>query len=124
MVSKWRLQRSLVQQKDGAEPGVVAEARMVEAVAAGRVSEAVIDEAGEVASIEAKRGHPALRVAAIEAVRQWRFRPATIDGEPAALRKAYKETGKVDFDAVVELSVDGVPTATMVFVWAVRKPRA
>lgn len=49
---------------------------------------------------------------------------ATIDGEPAALRKAYKETGKVDFDAVVELSVDGVPTATMVFVWAVRKPRA
>lgn len=49
---------------------------------------------------------------------------ATIDGEPTALRKAYKETGKVDFDAVVELSVDGVATATMVFVWAVRKPRA
>ena len=48
---------------------------------------------------------------------------ATIEGEPAALRSAYNDTGKVDFNANVELSVDGVPTASMVFVWAVRRPR-
>ena len=37
LVSKWRLQWSLVQQKDGVEPGVVAGARVVEAVAAAAV---------------------------------------------------------------------------------------
>jgi len=49
---------------------------------------------------------------------------AVIDGDPKALRAAYADTGKVDFDAKVTLSVDGVPTAEMVFVWAVRRPRA
>ena len=49
---------------------------------------------------------------------------AVIDGDPATLRAAYQDTGKADFNAVVELSVDGVPTAEMVFVWAVRRPRS
>ena len=48
---------------------------------------------------------------------------AVIDAPPAELRAAYDETGKVDFEATVELAVDGTPTATIVFVWAVRRPR-
>ncbi len=49
---------------------------------------------------------------------------AVIEGNPRDLRAAYQDTGKADFNAVVELSVDGVPTAEMVFVWAVRRPRS
>jgi acyl-coenzyme A thioesterase PaaI-like protein len=49
---------------------------------------------------------------------------AVIDADPTALRAEYDNTGKADFEAKVELTVDGVPTASMVFVWAVRKPRS
>ena len=48
---------------------------------------------------------------------------AVIDGSPAGLRATYEEHGKVDFEATVELTVGETPTATIVFVWSVRRPR-
>ena len=44
---------------------------------------AVISESGEVESLELiESDHPALTKAASDAIRQWRYRPATKDGKP------------------------------------------
>ncbi len=43
--------------------------------------------------------------------------------EPAAIRAQYDETGKVDFDVVVTLSVDGTVTGENTYTWAARAPR-
>ena len=48
---------------------------------------------------------------------------AALVGDPVAVRAAYDETGKVDFDVDVVLSVGEVETARVVFTWAVRAPR-
>ena len=48
---------------------------------------------------------------------------AKLGDDPRALRTQWTESGKVDFTVTVELSVEDTPTATMTFVWAVRKPR-
>ena len=48
---------------------------------------------------------------------------ATLAESPQALRAQWAESGKVDFTVTVELSVEDTATATMAFVWAVRKPR-
>ncbi len=54
---------------------------------AARVSGVVIlqvtvNEAGEVYDVKVLRGHPMLDDAAIEAVRQWRYSPTLLNGEP------------------------------------------
>jgi protein TonB len=38
---------------------------------------------GRVRSVKVLRGHPLLDTAAVEAVRQWRYLPLLMDGEPA-----------------------------------------
>jgi periplasmic protein TonB len=43
---------------------------------------ATIDRGGKISSLEAVSGHPLLVEAALEAVRQWRYRPTMLDGEP------------------------------------------
>ncbi len=43
---------------------------------------ALIDEDGRVARVHVVSGHPLLAPAALEAVRQWRYRPAMRRGEP------------------------------------------
>ena len=48
---------------------------------------------------------------------------ASVDGEPTDVRSAYDANGKIDFDVNVALTVDGVPTAEIVYTWAVRAPR-
>ena len=50
----------------------------------GRVLfQAVISESGAVESLELmKSDHPLLTKAALDAIRQWRYRPATKDGKP------------------------------------------
>lgn len=48
---------------------------------------------------------------------------ATLPGDAAALRAQYDETGKVDIDVAVSLSVGEVETAQVVYTWAVRAPR-
>lgn len=43
---------------------------------------AIIDRDGRIASLEMISGHPLLVQAALEAVRQWRYRPTMLNGEP------------------------------------------
>lgn len=51
-----------------------------------------VNENGEVVSAEAVSGHPLLREAAVEAARQWRFKPTAIDG------KSVKTQGTLTFN--------------------------
>ena len=46
----------------------------------------VIDETGSVGDIKLISGHPMLAPAAIEAIRQWRYKPFQIEGKPAIVR--------------------------------------
>jgi TonB family protein len=43
---------------------------------------AIISRDGRITSLEVVSGHPLLVQAALEAVRQWRYRPTMLDGEP------------------------------------------
>jgi protein TonB len=45
------------------------------------ILEAIIDEGGAVKSVNVLRSIPLLDAAALEAVRQWRFTPARLNGE-------------------------------------------
>jgi protein TonB len=42
----------------------------------------VVDESGRVVSANAVSGHPLLQQAAVQAVRQWRFSPTLLSGQP------------------------------------------
>jgi protein TonB len=44
--------------------------------------EAVIDRDGSIQSLRVISGHPLLTGAAVEAVKQWRYRPTLLNGEP------------------------------------------
>jgi protein TonB len=44
--------------------------------------EVVIDENGNVISTVVVQGHPLLQQAALDAARQWKFRPTLLNGEP------------------------------------------
>lgn len=58
-------------------------ARARGARASGQVHvEVVIDESGNVISASVVRGHWLLRQAALEAARQWKFRPTLLNGAP------------------------------------------
>jgi protein TonB len=46
------------------------------------VVEVVVDREGRVASAKAVYGHPFLYMATLDAIRQWRFRPYLLNGEP------------------------------------------
>ena len=47
------------------------------------IVEAIIDELGQVTNVRLVRGLPmALDLAAIQAIQQWRFKPALLDGRP------------------------------------------
>lgn len=46
------------------------------------ILEATIDETGQVVDVKVLRSVPALDAAAVEAVRQWRYRPALLNGMP------------------------------------------
>lgn len=43
---------------------------------------AIISTAGRIENLVVVRGHPMLSAAAIEAVRQWRYRPYLLNNEP------------------------------------------
>jgi periplasmic protein TonB len=43
---------------------------------------AIISKTGNVESLEVMSGHPLLVQAALDAVRQWKYRPTTLNGEP------------------------------------------
>jgi protein TonB len=46
------------------------------------VLEAVITREGNVDSVRVVSGHPLLVQAAVDAVRQWRYRPTLLNGQP------------------------------------------
>ncbi len=73
-------------------PPIAAAAR-----AQGSVSvQVLIDEEGNVVSAEAVSGHPLLRQSAVDAVRQWRFTPTRLSGQPV------KVTGVVVVNYVLQ----------------------
>jgi len=49
------------------------------------VLDCVIDEDGRVSAITVLRGQPLLEAAAVEAVRQWRYRPTLLNGTPVSV---------------------------------------
>jgi protein TonB len=60
------------------------------------IIEAVIDENGRVQQARLlKPLHPCAERATLNAVRQWRFKPATLDGKPVAVR--YTMTVFIDY---------------------------
>lgn len=49
------------------------------------VARVVVDEDGSVSAVEILRGHPDFDALVREALRHWRFRPATVDGQALAV---------------------------------------
>lgn len=49
------------------------------------VLEAQISKDGKIESLQLVSGHPILAAAAIDAVRQWRYSPYLLNGEPVAV---------------------------------------
>jgi protein TonB len=43
---------------------------------------AMIDKAGDIIELDLVTGHPMLAPAAIDAVRQWQYKPYLLDGKP------------------------------------------
>jgi protein TonB len=62
------------------------------------ILKAVIDEQGQVQdpTVEKSSGHPDLDQAALDAVSQWKFTPATLQGEPVAVHYHLTINFKVD----------------------------
>ena len=48
--------------------------------------EVVIDTAGNVSGMKAVSGHPLLQQAAMDALRQWKYEPTTLNGEPVPMK--------------------------------------
>ncbi len=48
---------------------------------------------------------------------------ARVAGDAGAVRAAYDETGKADFDVEVVMTVGDIETARVIYTWAVRAPR-
>jgi TonB family protein len=48
------------------------------------ILEAEVDTRGQVRSVKVLRGHPLFDDAAIGAVKQWRYQPLLLNGEPTA----------------------------------------
>jgi len=46
---------------------------------------AIIGKTGAIENLVVVRGHPMLAPAAVEAVKQWRYRPYLLNGEPIAV---------------------------------------
>jgi protein TonB len=46
------------------------------------VLHAIIDKEGKVAQLEVISGHPLLVQSALDAVKQWRYKPTTLNGDP------------------------------------------
>ena len=68
----------LVRRVDPGYPAIAAAAR----VSATVLLEAEVDVRGEVARVHVEHGHPLFDEAAVAAVRQWRYQPLLLNGEP------------------------------------------
>jgi TonB family protein len=86
------------------------------------VLDVLINTAGDVASIDLISGHPLLAPAAIDAVKQWRYKPFLLNGDPAPVRtnvrinftlSADKKNEGSAGDALLDLSSSGVVGGTV-----------
>jgi protein TonB len=71
-------QADLVHRVNPAYPPLARQARVQGVV----VLEAVINKEGAIESLRVVTGHPLLNQAAVDAVKQWRYRPLMLNGEP------------------------------------------
>ena len=69
---------SIITQTRPAYPPLARQARIQGTV----LLHAIIDKDGQVAKLEVVSGHPLLVQSALEAVRQWRYKPTQLNGEP------------------------------------------
>ena len=69
---------SLISQTKPAYPPLARQARIQGTV----VLHAIIDKQGNVSELQVISGHPLLVQSAIEAVKQWRYKPTQLNGEP------------------------------------------
>jgi periplasmic protein TonB len=69
---------SIVTQTKPSYPPLARQARIQGTV----VLHAIIDKEGKVAQVEVISGHPLLVASALEAVKQWRYKPTQLNGEP------------------------------------------
>jgi protein TonB len=72
------LEGSLIRRVQPIYPPLARSARVQGSV----VLSALISKAGTIENLRALSGHPMLVAAAIEAVRQWRYRPYILNAEP------------------------------------------
>jgi len=54
------------------------------------ILQAMIDTKGNIVSLKAVQGDPILAEASIEAVKQWKYRPYLLNGEPVVLETTIK----------------------------------
>ena len=85
------LQASAIKRVEPTYPSVARSSQVSGSV----VIEITIDESGTVTSARAISGHPLLREAAVNAARQWRFKPALVNGVPI------KVIGNITFNFVL-----------------------
>lgn len=83
-VSQGVAQGFLVHEVKPAYPPLARQARIQGTV----MLQAVIGRDGRIENLQVISGHPMLSPAAIEAVRQWRYRPYTLNGEPVEVETA------------------------------------
>jgi len=69
---------SLINQTRPVYPALAIQARIQGNV----VLHAIIDKDSKVAQLELMSGHPLLVQAALDAVKQWRYRPTLLNGDP------------------------------------------
>ena len=77
-VSQGVTQGMVVKKVEPAYPKIALAARVTGAV----LLKAVIGKDGDIRELQVVSGHPMLVPAAIEAVKQWRYRPYLLNGEP------------------------------------------
>ena len=77
-VSQGVVQGNAISQPRPQYPQIARNARIQGAV----VLQAVISKGGTIENLKVVSGHPMLRQSAIDAVRQWRYRPYFLNGEP------------------------------------------
>jgi protein TonB len=71
-------QANLIHQPKPVYPPLARAARVQDYV----MLQATISREGTIQDLKVLRGHPLLNEAAIEAVKQWRYKPQTLNGQP------------------------------------------
>ena len=99
-VSEGVMEGLIVKKVAPAYPPLARQARIQGTV----ITQITISKTGDVESVQIFSGHPLLAPAAIEAIKQWKFRPYLLNGEPWDV----ETTAKVNFTLADNPSAQGV----------------